>query len=188
RGREDLDEIQDLEPRAPKQSDELAVPELEFGLRLAGPLHAVEAELWALQTLLDFPRVGHAKHRERGVAQEDELAARSNEPRGLGDPLVRIAPDRGAVFGDREIERSPGKAGRLRIRLDELEAQPVLRVHPARGLELLRRDIDAHDAPCAAPFQPGRDIRGPAPELDDVLAANVGKDVDLALGRVPHAP
>src|SRR5439155_24622360 len=95
---------------------------------------------------------------------------------------------RGAVFGDREIERSPGKAGRLRIRLDELETEPVLRVHPARGLELRRRDVDADDAPRAAPFQPGRDIRGAAAELDDVLAANVGQDLDLALGRVPHTP
>src|SRR5207249_1269706 len=101
----------------------------------------------------------------RRVAKEDELAVRSKKPRGLWNPLVRIAPDRGAVFRDREIEGGSRKTGGFGVRLHELQAEPGLCVHPPRGFELRRRDIDADDSPGAAPFQPGRDVSGAAPEL-----------------------
>ena len=39
------------------------------------------------------------------LAQEHELAAGPQQTRRLRDPLARIAPDRGAVLGDRKVER-----------------------------------------------------------------------------------
>src|SRR2546426_6966008 len=39
--REDLDHVEDFEARLPEQPDQIAVPEMEFGLRFVGPIHAV---------------------------------------------------------------------------------------------------------------------------------------------------
>ncbi len=137
---------------------------------------------------MDPAGLGHAEHRERGVAQEHELAIRSKEARGLRDPFVWIAPDRGTVLRDRQIERRAGEIRGLRVPLDERQAELVFGVQPARRLELGRGDVDADDPSGATPLQPGRDVRGPAAKLDNILAANVGQDTELALGRVPDAP
>ena len=48
----------------------------------------------------------------RRVAQEDELAARPQQAGCLRDPLVGIAPDRGAVLGEREVEATRRAAAR----------------------------------------------------------------------------
>src|SRR5439155_14760455 len=133
---EDLDHVNDLEPGCDQQPYEIAMSQLELGLFCVGPIHAVHAELRPLQFLLDLPRVGRAQDRERRVAKEDELAVWSKKPRGFGDPLVWIAPDRGAVFRDREIEGGPRKTGGFGVRLEELQAEPILRVHPPGGIAL----------------------------------------------------
>ncbi len=162
--------------------------QLELGLFCVWPVHAVHAQLRTQQSLLDFPGVRGAEHRERRVAKEHDLTARSKQPRGFGDPLVGIAPDRSSVLRDRQIERPLGKPSLFRVRLNELEAEPVLRVHPPGGIELGRRDVDADDPPRAATLQPRRHVGGATAELDDVLSGDARKHVDLGLRRVPDAP
>ena len=87
--------------------------------------------------------VRRAEHEERGVPQEDEPAARAQQARGLGDPAVRVAPDRGAVLADREVERGVREGDRLRARLEEREDEAVLPLQRPRRLQLGRRDVDA---------------------------------------------
>src|SRR5439155_20601806 len=57
-----------------------------------------------------------------------------------------------------------------------------------RGGGLRRSDVDADGPARAAPLQPRGDGRGATAGLDDVLAADVRQDLELALRRVPAAP
>ena len=89
-----------------------------------------------------------------------------------------------------ETTRSNDASGQRHVlgaRLDERELEAVLRLHRARGLELGRSDVDAGDAR-ALPGEPGRDVRRPAPELDDVLPGHVRQRVHLGLRNLPDAP
>ena len=186
--REELHQAKDLEAGVAQDLDELTGPDVELDLGLARPLEAVHPALRPLEARRHLAFVRHAQHRERRVAEEYKLPASSQQPRGFGDPLVRIAPDRRAVLGDREIERPAGQRDRLGVRFDELDVEGGPLVHTPRGRELRRSDVDA-DAPAgAAPLQPRGDVRGATAELDDVLAADVREDLELALRRVPDAP
>src|SRR6266851_1504726 len=105
-----------------------------------------------------------AESEEGAVLQEDQIAAGAQEPGGLGDPAVGIAPYARAVLGEGEIE-----------------AEAVLSLEPAGCLELLGRVVDTHHA-CAPPREPGRPVGGAAAELYDVLARHVRHDPKVALG------
>src|SRR3989442_12705076 len=188
-GREDLDHVQDLEAGAPEDAEEIAVAEMELDRRLiVGPFEPVQSTLRPLQALLDSAGVGHAEHREGRVAQEHELATGPKEACRFWDPLVRVAPDRRAVLGYREIERCVAKAGRFGVRLDQLETETEILGEPPRYAELCRSEFDAHHAPRAAALQPGGDVRRAAAQLDDVLPSDVREDVHFRFGRIPEAP
>ena len=109
------------------------------------------------------------------------------EPRGLGDPAVRVDPDRGAVLGEREVEALVRQARLGRVGLDERELDPRLGHHPPRRLELRRRDVDA-DRPRAALREPRREVRGAAAELDDVESRDVAEHAELGFVDPPDAP
>ena len=103
------------------------------------------------------------------VGQEHQPAAGSQQARRLGDPGVRVGPQRGAVLADREVERGVGVGDALGVAEQEREVEAVLGLEPGRGLELLGRVVDA-DGPRAATRQPRRDVAGAAAELDGVEA------------------
>ena len=128
-----------------------------------------------------------AEHQEGGVPQEDQPAARAQEARRLGDPAVRVAPDRGAVLADGEVERGVREGDRLGARLEEREDEAVLPLERPRRLQLRRRDVDA-DRSGSPAGEPGGDVRGPAAELDRVEAGHVRQDPRLRLGHAPEAP
>ena len=65
------------------------------------------------------------------------------QPRRLRDPAVGVAPDRGAVLRDGEVEARVRQRHVLGARLDQRELEPELLLHRAGGLELGRRDVDA---------------------------------------------
>ena len=113
------------------------------------------------------------------------MAADAQEPRRLGKPLRRVAPDRGAVLRDREVERIARQARLLGVRLHELEPEAELGIHAPRRIELRRSHVDADDPPRAALLQPGAEVGRAAAELDDVFARDVGQRVDVAT-RVPR--
>ncbi len=185
-GRLDLDQVVELEAVAVKVADALAVRKGE--LHAVGPLDTAEAELRRGRGSRRRSRLSsHAELRERRAAQEDQPAAGSQEPRGLGHPALGIDPDRGAVFGEREVEARRRQSRVTRVRLDERELDPGLRHHPPRGLELGRGDVDA-DRPCAEPCEDGRHVRGAAAELDDVEAAQVAHHPELGIGHAPDPP
>ena len=88
------------------------------------PVDPVQAALRPLQRLASVRRRRSRRARERRVAEEDEPAAGAQQPRRLGDPLVRVAPDRGAVLGERRGRRTrPGRPVSSAFGLDELEAR-----------------------------------------------------------------
>ena len=158
------------------------------GWTIVRPFEPVQPTLRPSQALLHLAGVGHAEHRKGRVAKEDELATGPQEARRFGDPFVGIAPDRGAVLGDREIELCIRKTRRFGVGLDQLEPEPVLFVEPSRGVELRRGDVDADDPARAASLEPRGDVGGPAAELDDVFPNHVREDVHFRFGRIPEAP
>src|SRR6185437_11745693 len=98
----DLAERLDLEAAVAQQADALAVREVELHAVVVGPGDAVEAEL-----RVDEPPLDRAVRDDRrtesaqdGTGHEQEPAAGAKQPRALGDPQVRIAPQARAVFGE----------------------------------------------------------------------------------------
>ena len=124
---------------------------------------------------------------QRRAGEEDEPAARAQQPRGLRDPARRLAPQARAVLRQREVEARVGQRDVLGVGLDQRELDAVLRLHRARRRELALRLVDA-DRPRAAAGEPGREVGGAAAELDRVQAVEVGERVDLRLRDPPHAP
>src|SRR6266850_155824 len=110
-----------------------------------------------------------AESEEGAVLQEDQMAAGPQEPHGLGDPAVGIAPYARAVLGDGEIETGVGQRDLLGVAMQEREAEAVLSLERAGRLELLGRVVDAHHASAPA-REPGRPVSGATAQLDDVLA------------------
>ena len=80
--------------------------------------------------------VGRAQHQQVRVAEEDQLAAAPQQPRGFRDPDVGIAPDRGAVLADDEIAHVVAQRHVLGRRVHERVAQAELLLQGARGVEL----------------------------------------------------
>ena len=64
---------------------------------------------------------------------------------------------------------------------------PVSAMHPPRRLELGGGDVDA-DRPRALPREHGREVGGPAAELDDVEPGDVPEHAELGLGDRPRSP
>jgi hypothetical protein len=186
-----LDEVDHLESVRPQQADPIAEAEVELDAWVVRPLEAMHAEIGppeALRrrTLLFGIRDGEDP--EGAVRQEDQLAAGAQEARGLGDPAVRIGPDRCPVLADSEVEACIGQSGRLGITMDEREVEVVLLLERARRAELLGRVVDT-GRPSPAPRQPGRYIRRPAAELDDVHAGDIFREgFELGLRNAEDAP
>src|SRR5215211_3611942 len=154
-GRSKLPKTEDLEPGPTQQAEHVPVAQVVLdALVVPGPLHPPELELRTQQPFLDPSLVGHAHHRERRVAKEDELAARAEQAVSLANPLLGIDPDRRAVLGQGEIERRIGKGNLGGVRFDKWERDAGLSLHPPCGLELRRGDVDA-DRARSAPREPG---------------------------------
>ena len=88
-----------------------------------GPLEAMHPEVVAKQSIRgrDIVLVGCTEHEQRAVAEEDELAARPQQAGSLGDPGIRVGPDRGAVLADHQVERAGAERDMLAGRTDERE-------------------------------------------------------------------
>jgi hypothetical protein len=124
----------------------------------------------------------------RVVAEEHKRPAGAEQPVRLGQPEIRVAPDRGAVFGDGEIEGRVGQARGLRVAFEEGDVEPVFALQPPRGGQLFGRDVDPRH-PRAPPRHPGRDIARAAAQLDRVHARHViGQEAQLLLRQAPVAP
>src|SRR3954462_5840801 len=94
--RAQLVERLDLEAGLAQRADHLAVREVELDRGPLGvvPLDAVEAELRAREAVRgDLGAGRRAEDDQDGVGEEDESAARAQQPRGLGDPALGLAPE-----------------------------------------------------------------------------------------------
>ena len=151
------------------------------------PLDPVQSSLRP-DELLGRGRVGGlAEDDERRIPEKQQPAAGSKQARCLGDPEIRVGPDRRAVLGEGEVERGVRKRHGLGDGFDERELEPELRLQLAGGGELGRCRIDP-DRPGAAAREPGRKIGRATAELDDVETLDVADDVNLRLGNREDAP
>ena len=77
-GRTNLDQILDLEPRATKQPDPVAVREMELDARIARPLDAIHAEGRAQQSIRRRDAVlrRHAERQQERVDEENQPPSR----------------------------------------------------------------------------------------------------------------
>ena len=153
------------------------------------PLEAMHPEVVAMEL-----RVGgrfvvvrrEAEHHEWGNRLEHEAPAGTQDPRGLGDPPIRVAPVRGPVLGDREVEALVGEGRSFGVRVHEREVQRELLLERPGGPELARRVVETDHA-CAAAHQPRGDEGGPAAEFDRSKPGDVGQHMDLGL-EIPSPP
>ena len=98
-----------------------------------------------------------------------------------------VAPDAGAVLGDREVEARGGKRNVLGARLDEWKLEPELLLAPPGRGELGRSDVDA-DRARAPPGEPRRDVGRAAAELDDVEPFDLTERPERRLRVAEDAP
>ena len=144
-----------------------------------GPEHGVRRRLLGVR---------HAQHQDRGVDEKDEPASGPQQPRRLRDPAVGVGPDRGAIFGDREVEACVRVRHDLRVAVEQREVQSVFGLQAASRRELLLGVVDPNRSR-AATGEPGRDVGRAAAELDRVLAGEIGRQhMNLRLWNVPVAP
>ncbi len=147
-------------------------------------------EVWTQQPVSrgDVHFVRGAEHQQSPVDEEHEPAARSHQPRCLGDPEIRVAPDARAVLGDDEVEAVIGKRRLLRVAMQERKLESELPLQASGRIQLGLGVVDP-DRPSAAPCQPGRHIRGATAKLDHILPGDVvGEHPHLRQGHAPHPP
>ena len=145
----------------------------------SGHVEAMHPEVVAQQSIRcrDIVLVGCAEHQERAVAEEDELASRPQQTGGLGDPDIRVGPDRGAVLADDEVERPGAQRDLFASGTDEREREPSRDLLAASDLELRGRGVHS-EGPSATPREPRGHVRRAAAELDR------GHPVEIAPGAV----
>ena len=162
---------------------------MELDPGITGPLDSPHAEGRAEETLAGGAVLGrHAEREEDGIHEEDQLAARSQDTRRLGDPAIRGRPEAGAVFRDRQIERLVAAGHALGVGFDQRELETVLALQATRGRELGRRRVEPDDRDPAA-GEPRRDVGRAAPELDARLAGEVFRqEAELRFRDAPDTP
>ena len=100
---------------------------------------------------------------------------------------MRIAPDAGAVLGDRQIEARRRQRDLLGAGLDERKVESELALASARRRELSRRHVDA-DGTGSASGQPRRNVRGAAAEFDDVEVTDFTEGAQRCLRDTEDSP
>ena len=150
----------------------------------SGQIEPMHAEMIPLQLLGRRQiLVRRRQHREIRTTEEHQLPTRAQDPRRLGDPTVGIAPDRGAVLRDRQVEAPVTERRPLGVGVDQWEADPELVLEHPSGRELPRGVVEP-DRAGAATREPGRDVARATAELDRVQSADLGEQTEArAPGR-----
>ena len=159
--------------------------ELELDRRRRLPLEPVQAALRALERLTGPS--SSAEHRERRVAEEDEQAAGRSRRAASGSHLDgshQIDAPYSETTRSNDGVREPVVLG---VRLEELEPEPELRVHPPRGRELRGRQVDSDDARAPRRASHAPKYASAAAELDHVLPGDVRQHAHVRL-RDADAP
>lgn len=150
----------------------------------------MDREIVALELVGDWKRAVDraAQHRQHGVRQEHQLAARAKQPERLWDPDERVGPERSAILADGEVKGLIAHRNVLGVCLDQGDGHLVLGCEPQGCSELAIRKIEAnHPGPAAC--HPRRDVAGTTPEFDGVHAGHVWREqTQLGLGDPPDPP
>ena len=154
-----------------------------------GPIRAPEVFVRAMQ-----PRLGRraafrrADDRQRMVAQKHQTPPGAQQPMGFAQPYIWRAPDRRAIFRDREVEGGIGQACCLGIAFDKGDVGAMLLGQSARCGQLLIRDVNRSDL--SPEFgHPACDIACATSQLDGCHARHVlGQEVQILLWQPPDPP
>src|ERR1700730_8589036 len=111
---------------------------MELYARVGGPFDSIHIEGGAQQPICGGNIVlrWHAQRHQERVGEEDQLAVRTQQARGLGNPALRICPQGGAILRNREVEARIRVGDRLGVTMDELEIETMLALEAPRGGEL----------------------------------------------------
>src|ERR1700736_1668763 len=95
---------------------------------ISRPFDLVHPECRAQQSLCRCHAVlrWHAQRHQERVGKEDQLAAWTQQARGLGNPTLWICPQAGAIFRNREVEACVRVSDRFSVAVDERKIEPVL--------------------------------------------------------------
>ena len=104
------------------------------------------------------------------VDEEDQPAAGPQQPRGLGDPRVRVAPDARAVLGDGEVEARVRERHVLGVAVHERELEPELAPAGAGRSRAAPRELSIPTGRAPRRASQAETYAGAAAELDRVLA------------------
>ncbi len=131
----DLDQVQDLEASGAEQAQHVSVAQVELDAAIVGLPHieAVHPHLRSHQAVLDRSSIWTAENGQGRISQKHQAASRTQQTRGLRNPLVRIRPDRRSVFGHRQVERGIREGYVLSRSFDEWEAETELLLAPTRS-------------------------------------------------------
>ena len=182
-----LDEIDDLEPRPPEQTEQLAVGQLPLDADVAGPLHATHSS----------PGPERASRREApssGAHRIEIVLLRRNQSRPPGRSRRCASGSQRcgshqmlAPYSEtREVEALREQRDILGAGLHEREVDPAPPGSGARS-GCAGVDVDA-DGARTTPSEPGGDVRGPTAQLDDVQTVDVAQRLHDASGtpKTPH--
>ena len=188
-GRLDLDQPLDLEAVRAQQVDPLAVREVELDADPSGHSKRCMPNCGAGRGAPSpAPSSSEQRIDERRVAEEDEPPAGPQEPSRLGDPAVRIDPDRRAVLGDDEVDARVRQAGRRRRRPRPAGTRSPSPPACRRAVSSCAGVMSTPTGRAPSLREPGREVGGAAAELDDVEPGDVAEDVQLGLVDRPRCP
>ena len=176
-------------PRSQPHAATAPSPRARDGTRLLrrasapGTPHADHAE-----SLARDPFLGRdAQRRQVAVGHEDQSTFRSQQPGCFRQPQLRVTPRGDSVLTDHEVVTSAGQGHPLSVPLDQREHRTDLGLHPARGHQLLVRDVDGH-RPGAGPGQPRGEVGGTAGQFHDVETVDLPRTPSSRSGiaKSPH--
>jgi hypothetical protein len=152
------------------------------------PPHSSYVGLRSPQVLTGIAALfGDAQGHQHAVGQEDEAAPRPQQPRCLRDPQLGVAPDARSVLAHRQVEGVVGQGYVMGTGLDERERQPEVFLAAPGSRELGWCEVDGNGARASA-GQPGREVRRPAAELDDIAPVHLAQCPQAPVGYGEQSP
>ena len=120
-----FDQVEDLEAVLAQQPDPVSVREVVLDTLVPSADHSNRCmPNWGRSSRSSaLPSSGEQRMRSVELRRNDELPSGTEQPRGLGDPLVRVGPDRRSVLRHRDVERRVRQRHILAECPDELETR-----------------------------------------------------------------
>ena len=132
---------------------------------------------------------GEQRIEERRVRQEEQATTGSEQPGGLGDPEIRVAPEAGAVLREREVEaRRPGTARLRRSPWTSGNSSPCSALEAGAPSRAAASELSMPTTRAPRRASQADQYAVPQPSSIDVEPGDVRQDAELALRDAPDPP